>query len=89
LHFYCLPGILGKDRQNKGAKAMNGTERRQAISQHLQIAPQPMRESEQDIEAIQIAIANLIDRGDVAALSQLNVYVAGALGQVILSQPQG
>jgi hypothetical protein len=68
---------------------MNGTERRQTISQHLKIAPQPMRESEQDIESIQIAIANLIDRGDVAALSQLNVYVAGALGQVILSQPQG
>jgi hypothetical protein len=68
---------------------MNGTERRQAISQYLKIAPQPMRESEQDIEAIQIAIANLIERGDVAALSQLNVYVAGALGQAILQQPKG
>jgi uncharacterized 2Fe-2S/4Fe-4S cluster protein (DUF4445 family) len=67
---------------------MNGTERRQAISNSLKIAPQPMRESEQDIEAIQVAIANLIERNDVAALSQLNVYVAGALGQAILSQSQ-
>lgn len=70
---------------------MNTTpaERRQMISQYLKIAPQPMRESEADIEAIQIAIANLIERGDIAALSQLNVYVAGAVGQVILQQPQG
>lgn len=60
------------------------TERRQMISAHLKIAPQPLRESEADVEAIQIAIANLIERGDVAALMQLNVMAAGAVQAALL-----
>lgn len=62
------------------------TERRQMISSALQIAPQPMRESEADIEAIQIAIQNLIDRGDIAALTQLSVMAAGAVQTALIQR---
>lgn len=65
---------------------MDYIERRAEIRKSLRIAPAPMPESADDIEALQVAIFNLVERGDVAALMQLNVMTAGAVQQAIINR---